>query len=399
MRLLVSVFSLMVIILSGCNSAPRLDYDQTQKSSQKYHDQLKAFRSEFRELEQPDVRFYLFGMGNRRKLLYKNGKIKDALTGAIVEQWDIAEETIVPNAYTVLLKNSDGQSIIIFENEEAVWVQAEKTTKIKGTGAPIHLPDFKGHKYSEILKVLHQELLINVIESKPLPNYFVYKKPWRRDAAMMAMCFEKTGNTSLIREWILSIDDPYDHNNGQMEGRPEYEADNLGQTLYLISLFSNSKHAVVPKVMEEIKRFEVQDKDGRYIQGRSDFHYVPVYQTKWLKFGLKSLGMEDPYTIPMIPCDYSALFWWGYKDKDVKLEGWRSDRYPYIGWARDHFYREKRSPISNRDYPLTWEQAASEADYSGMEIIDSVYVQQRISAPHTWHAAEVFLYLLDEDEI
>ena len=262
MRLWFSVFFLMVIILSGCNSAPRLDYDQTQKSIQKYHDQLKAFRSEFRELEQPDVRFYLFGMGTRRKLLYKNGKIKDALTGAIVEQWDIVEETIVPNAYTVLLKKSDGQSIIIFENEEAVWVQAEKTTKIEGTGVPIHLPDFEGHKYSEILKVLHQEILINVIESKPLPNYFVYKKPWRRDAAMMAMCLEKTGNTSLILEWILSIDDPYDHNNGQVEGRPEDEADNLGQTLYLISLFSNSRHAVVPKVMEEIKRFEVQDKYG-----------------------------------------------------------------------------------------------------------------------------------------
>jgi hypothetical protein len=70
--------------------------------------------------------------------------------------------------------------------------------------------------------------------------------------------------------------------------------------------------------------------------------------------------------------------------------------YPYLGWACDHFHKTKKSPISNRDYPLTWEQKASQAKYEGIQIISEQYTQQRLAAPHTWHAAEVFLYLLEQ---
>ncbi len=60
-------------------------------------------------------------------------------------------------------------------------------------------------------------------------------------------------------------------------------------------------------------------------------------------------------------------------------------------WYRDG---AKKSPIGNRDYPLTWEQDASEANYDGAKLLDPIYVRQKLSAPHTWHAAEVFLYVL-----
>ena len=388
---------LLGTILSGCQDpSPKLDVNQVRQSLDAYHEQLNTFRAEFREAEQPDIRFFLFGMGNRCKLLYKNGQVIHALTGAIVENWDIVEEVIVPNEYAVLLQTRDGKSVAIFENENAVWIQSDnKTTRICGTEKPIHLPDFEDFRFSEILKVLHHELLINVIESKPVPNYFVYQKPWRRDAAMMAMCLQKTGNVDLIKDWVLSIDDPYDHNNGQGQGKPEDEADNLGQTLYLLSFFSDSTHPVVSKIRSEATRFEIQDEHGRYIRGRSDFQEVPVYQTKFLKYGLAALGMKDPYTIPNIPCNYSSLYWWGYKANHVHQEYGFSDYYPYIGWARDHFNGEKNNPVSNRDYPLTWETRASEADYPGMAVIDSIFVEQKTCSPHTWHAAEIFLYLLD----
>lgn len=52
----------------------------------------------------------------------------------------------------------------------------------------------------------------------------------------------------------------------------------------------------------------------------------------------------------------------------------------------------KRSPISNRDYPLTWEQDDSQANYSGLAALDKIYVEKKLSAPHAWHAAEVFLH-------
>jgi hypothetical protein len=56
-------------------------------------------------------------------------------------------------------------------------------------------------------------MLISILESEPVPNCFVYKKAWRRDGAMMAMCLEKTGNTGLKKNWVLGLNDPYDHNN------------------------------------------------------------------------------------------------------------------------------------------------------------------------------------------
>jgi hypothetical protein len=346
----------------------------------------------------PDVKFFLFGMGNREKLLYKNGTLEKSLTGEVIKTWSVKTEKIIPNAYRVEITTTANEKVVILENEEGVFlIQNGKTKPLEGTISLVHLPNFQDHKYSEILKVLHQEILVNIVDSKPVPNYFVYKNPWRRDAAMMAMCLQITGNLDLIRDWVINLDDPYDHNNGSRRGTPENEADNLGQTLYLLSLFADKSHPLVGAIMAECDRIRVDEQTGSYIKGRSDFHEVPVYQTKWLKYGLQKLGLEDTITIPMLPDNYSSLFWWDYTQFYVETDQWTDDKYPYIGWARDHFFKRKTSPISNRDYPLTWESDASEADYNGMKIIDEIYVTNKNSSPHTWHAAEVFLYLLEPD--
>ena len=208
---------------------------------------------------------------------------------------------------------------------------------------------------------------------------------------MMAMALKATGNLDVIREWILGLRDPYDRNNGG-----ESEADNLGQALYLISLVSDRSHPLVAGILAEVRRLEVVQGGAKFIQGRSDFAEHPVYQTKWLKFGLRGVGLADDYTIPPQPDSYSALFWWDYRDAHVRGNDSRDrGNYPYLGWACDHFHGEKGSPISTRDYPLTWEQKASQAKYPGMDVIDPIFAEHRIAAPHTWHAAEVLLYLLE----
>jgi hypothetical protein len=148
--------------------------------------------------------------------------------------------------------------------------------------------------------VLHQEILVNVIDGMPVPNFFVYRKPWYRDGAMMGMCLRETGNLDLLRDWILGLREPYDGNNAG-----ETEADNLGQALYLISLVADKSHPLTARVLAELPRFESEN----YIRGHSDFAQHPVYQTKWAKFGLAALGLPDPYQIPLLPDAYSALFW------------------------------------------------------------------------------------------
>lgn len=360
-----------------------------------YRAELDEFRKEYggaREL--PDVRFFLFGMGLRPKYLYRDGKLVDLRNGLVVQQWKVKSDVILPHEYRVVITKEDGGKLQIVEDEIAVWItDPTNRVTIANTEVAVKLPTFADHKYSRVLRVLHHELLVNVTANGPVPNFFVYQKPWYRDGAMMGMAFQKTGNLRSIRDWIMHLNDPFDRNNNG-----ETEADNLGQALYLISLVSDKKHPLVPAIMLATKQFEQQSPNGKYILGRSDFAEHPVYQTKWLKYGLRALGMNDSFGVPEMTDSYSALFWMDYRDVHVisNKDANDRDKYPYLGWANDHFYRTKKSPISNRDYPLTWEKDASQADYSGLAMLGQVYVDQKIAAPHTWHAAEIFLYLLDQ---
>jgi hypothetical protein len=149
---------------------------------------------------------------------------------------------------------------------------------------------------------------------------------------------------------------------------------------------------LVASVLAELPRFQVPD----HICGRSDFAEHPVYQTKWAKFGLASLGLPDPYRVPLLPDSYSALFWWDYRDRHVPGDRFQGTDYPYLNWAEAHFHREKGAPLGNLDYPLTWEASASQADYAALTAILPLYADQKLAAPHTWHAAEMFLFLIDE---
>ena len=365
--------------------------DEEQLKS--YRAELHAFRQEYGGARaMPAIPFFQFGMGSRTKLVYRNGVLREAPGGAAIRRWNVRQEVILPHNYTVSITTSDGVRARITEDEDAVWIEENgRRRALDGTNRPLKLPSFVERHYTSILRVLHHEILINILSGAPVPNYHVYRKPWYRDGAMMALCLQKTGNLNLIEPWIRGLQEPFDRNNAG-----EMEADNPGQALFLLSLVADKSHPLVPTLLEALKRLEFQTDASRHIKGRSDFADHPVYQTKWAKFGLRALSLPDPYTIPSVRDSYSSLFWMDYREQHVP-GGEATDRnlYPYLGWATDHFQGVKKSPISDQDYPLTWEIRASQADYEGMRIIDPVFVDQKTAAPHTWHAAEVFLWLLD----
>jgi len=343
--------------------------------------------------ELPDVKFFLFGMGPRQKLIYRGGFLTEVKTGRELRRWKVLREVIVPPDYTVWIETVDGTQIVLREDAEAVWLEeAGQRKSLPGTVAAVALPDFQDKRYPHVLQVLHQELLVNITAAGPVPNLFVYPKPWYRDGAMVALALKETGNAGLLRDWILSLREPFDRNNAG-----EAEPDNLGQVLFLVSLVSDKNHPVVARVLADAKRFEVSRDSGLYIKGRSDFAEHPVYQTKWLKFGLRALGLPDPYVAPERADSYSALFWMDNRDRHTPGRD-ADDRgnYPYLGWACDHFHGTKKSPLSNRDYPLTWEAKASQAHYDGLAGVLPEYAQRKVAAPHTWHAAEAFSLLFTE---
>lgn len=366
----------------------KLDLD---KSLKLYKDNLAQLRQRNTNIYQmPAVKFFLFGMGERTKYIYKGGQLKESMTGKVVHSWLVKTEMIVPNEYTIYLETVDGKTVSIYENEKGIFIKTNNDI-IALSQSRLILPEFSGKKYAPILKVLHHEIIINVLNGKPLPNYFVYSKPWNRDAAMMAMVMEETGNLDLIKNWVLSLTNPFDYNNKGIS-----EADNPGEVLYLLSLSTDKNNPLVKSTLDSAKKFIKSD----HIEGKTDFGNRPVFQTKWLKYGLKSLDLKDNYIIPKEESDnYSALFWWDYKDEHVykgRFNVGESKDYPYLTWAEDHFYGEQKGFISNEDYPLSWERNACCANYSAMKHIDPVLADLEIGTPHTWHAAEMFLLLINE---
>lgn len=351
----------------------------------------------------PSPKFFIFGVADRRKLLYRGGRLTDLRTGEVVWSGAVAEGTeLVDATRTQVTLETDRGPVVLREDGAGVWVGGERVA----SGRPVNLPSFSDHKHGPRLRALHHEILVNVVDGRPLPNLLAYDRPRYRDAAMVGMVLEKTNNLELIRDWIRSLREPFDWNKlppgasvsgeaGQAAEAGEAEADNLGQVLYLLSLADTASHPLVPRVLEAARRFE---RSGALF-GRTDFADHPVYITKWMKFGLASLGLEDPYVIPRLADSYSALVWWAYRNEHVpapRLAKETGGRYPALAWAEAHFYRTHQPVLPRAEaFPQTWEAEAGAANYAAMSVISSEYELRKIAAPHAWHAAEVFLYLTD----
>ena len=333
----------------------------------------------------PEKQFFLFGMGNREKYIYKNKALIRYRDNKIIYAWNNCTEEFFYDEYTVVLTQKNGGSIVLLENEEGFYVNDICLCQSK-----INLPSFEGYKYQKQLRILHHEILINIIDGKPVPNYFVYNKPWYRDGAMMGMVLKATNNLHLIKDWILSINELYDKNNCGNE-----EPDNLGQLLYLISLVSDKNNPIVEKIIQEAKRIS----ENGLLTGLTDFGDHRIYSTLWMIYGLNALGIENDYfRVPEKFDNYSRMFWMDRTniERSTHYENEYNWLYPYLWWAVKHFENEPiDNALLNITYPMTWEKEASQADYENIRHLSKIYSVNKYCAPHTWHGAEMFLYLIE----
>ena len=255
------------------------------------------------------VPYFVFGCGERPKYLCLPGGLWAVTQGRFVVEFAPGSLRIDPPAYTVTAADASGTDLRILEDEDGLWLDRGHGKESLSV-SPVNLPIFEGHRHRDLLRVLHHEILTNIDDGLPVPNFLVYREPWYRDAAMMAMVLETTHNVALLRDWILSLRDPYDRNNGGHE-----EPDNLGQALYLVSLVNAdggcaASHPIVDAVLAEAERIA----ENGCLHGITDGREHPVYQTKWLKFGLQKLGLPDHYRVPQVEDSYGPLFWWDKRD-------------------------------------------------------------------------------------
>ena len=348
-------------------------------------------------------RFFLFGMGNRDKFVYKDHQLISIDNDSVVFQaGNVIKDSIMPADYCVQIETQMG-NIQIVEDEENIWLVKGNTKQaLSSKQCSLKLPDFHQFKYGKILRVLHHELLFNITNSRIYPNIFVYKAPFYRDAFMAVLCLEKTGNTHLVEPWIIAIDSIYD-----MQNR-EPEADNLGELLYMLSFIPTDSNVVFRnKLMNEIEKQTIQHNQFKYIKGHTDGAENAEYQTQILKLALQKNHIEDHYTkAPKEEvggyydlcwftqgCDHTRSIKQWYKDLRFN---YKDSPFPYLQWARSHYYNNNNAAFNNQQYPLSWEKRGGSAHFEGMRIVSEKATESRICYPHVWTAAEMFLKLYEE---
>ncbi len=344
----------------------------------------------------PEKQFYIFGFGPREKYIYKQGgELIQFNTGKVVRKFDVKREKFLFDRYRVVIWTNDERTYDLYENENGVYLDnitngTREESECLTTSKRINLPDFEEYKYPEQLRILHGEILTSFLGKDPVPNIYVYKKPWYRDGAMMALCLEKTGNLHIMRDWALGITDLYDRNN-----KGNCEPDNLGQLAFVLSCFVDKTYPLVKEIEIEAKRIM----ENGLLTGMTDYNHHEIYSTLWLKYAFERLDMDTSYIkIPSEFDSYARMFWMDKSEVETEtpFSFTYDEKYPYLTWALWHFngdtVDEKYLEIK---YPMSWEIEASEANYEAIAPLSTEYAKNKCGAPHSWHSAEMLMYLIE----
>ncbi len=349
-----------------------------------------------------EKQFYIFGMGNREKFIYKEGgSLIKFDTNEVVYSFDVKREKFLFDRYMVVIWTNDERIYLIKEDSWGAYIydatdaelpsDEKKLVMTLCKGEYINLPDFEDCEHPAQLRILHGEILVSFLGNLPVPNIFTYKKPWYRDGAMMAMVLEKTKNLHLLRPWALNVKSLYDKNN-----KGNCEPDNLGQLAFILSYFVDKNYPLIAEIYNEAERIA----DGGLLRGLTDYGNHEIYSTLWLKLAFDRLGIRaDFINIPSEFDSYARMFWMDKEgiETDTPFDNEYNEWYPYLSWAVYHFNGD---PIPKEllkiQYPMSWEICASEASYDLIAPLSEEYAKNKCSAPHSWHAAEMFLYLIEK---
>ncbi len=167
-----AIFYLITGILGIPGPASAQSTQTPQHSLDAYHASLDSLRREWPDAPAfPETTVFFFGMGDRRKMVYQRGELRDARSGEVLRKWNVAQEYLLPADYTVLLQDERGRWITLRETGTGVLIDDGKGQAFL-TRSPLYLPTFRGKKYAPVLRVLHHEILMHTGDREPLPGQF-----------------------------------------------------------------------------------------------------------------------------------------------------------------------------------------------------------------------------------
>lgn len=372
--------------------------------------------------------FFSFGMGDRKKMIYKKGKLIDLKTRQVIRSFDFTHEMIIPNMYTVLLLDQAGRITRIYEDETGVHIEKGRMAKIwedwnnynqweddrlnnretklveniasetiTTSKNKINLPNFEDSKVGRVLKVLHQEVLVNIDHGKPRTTLMARtnESGLYREGMVAAMVLEKTNNTWLFEDWMKQISSIYDCRNKleKNEAKCTESADNPGQLLYLLGAITNSRQDLTNKIKAEVRQKAV---NGEFV-GEVDGEKMGYYPTALLINGARKNKIDLGYDFNLGKADkYLGLTWWLNNYKEAKHGNIVDPMHPAKEWASVHQEpgHYGLTTILDEAYPLTFDGELTEAEAEEQKLTNEHYSHEkgpRLSS--IWHASEMFLML------
>jgi|GEM_PF-6816365 len=167
-----AIFYLLTGMLGSSGSTSAQSTQTPQQSLDAYHASLGSLRREWPDAPLfPETTVFFLGMGDRRKMVYQRGELRDARSGEVLRKWEVTQEYILPSDYTVLLQDERGRWITLRETGTGVLIDDGRGQAFL-TRSPLHLPTFRGKKYASVLRVLHHEILMHTGDHEPLPGQF-----------------------------------------------------------------------------------------------------------------------------------------------------------------------------------------------------------------------------------
>jgi len=372
--------------------------------------------------------FFSFGMGDRRKMIYKKGKLIDLKTKQVIRSFDFTHEMIIPNMYTVLLLDQAGRITRIYEDETGVHIEKGRMAKIwedwnnynqweddrlnnretrlveniasetiTTSKNKINLPNFEDSKVGRVLKVLHQEVLVNIDHEKPRTTLMARtnESGLYREGMVAAMVLEKTNNTWLFEDWMKQISSIYDCRNKleKNEAKCTESADNPGQLLYLLGAITNSRQDLTNKIKAEVKQKVV---NGEFV-GEVDGEKMGYYPTALLINGARKNKIDLGYDFNLGKADkYLGLTWWLNDYKEAKHGNIVDPMHPAKEWASVHQEpgHYGLTTILDEAYPLTFDGELTKTEAEEQKIINEHYSHEKgPKLSSIWHASEMFLML------
>jgi hypothetical protein len=240
-----------------------------------YLEQLTNLRANRPVVILPTKKYFLFGMNTRKRIVYENGTLTDLGTGQKIKSWFVKKDTILAEQYAVELETVDGRKVRIEENEKEIFYD-DSRFKISLSESPVYFPSFNNKKFEFVLKVIYQEILLNINQDKIYADFLAKSPASYKDIALLAMVLEKTRNSAMLSPYLKLL---------KLPDLSKLDPQEIGALLYLFSLKGSANQLEVGQLISHTKIKNGSNLDSKNLNWKIASILITNQTQQYLHFG------------------------------------------------------------------------------------------------------------------